>query len=288
MLTRLAPHLSDHVSLSFDGEKAEVRLESVEETPDRGAGTPARAIVRFSGLVPPEARRVTWATDVFLGSYRFVVSHAGAEGELEQWLQGAQASAPVSLDVPRRSGVVVRTLAAVPAGFTHILPYGADHVLFVVGLCLLSARLRDLLLQVSMFTLSHSLTFVLTAYGHLSLPAGLVEPIIALSIAYVAFENLAARRLRTGRLALIAGFGLLHGMGFAGALADLQLPSEGLAATVAGFNLGVEIGQLTVVGLTVALVRFVARMGASITWVVTPASLAIGVTGVYWAVERLL
>jgi len=118
-------------------------------------------------------------------------------------------------------------------GFSHILPKGLDHILFVVGLFLLSTRWRSVLLQVSTFTLAHSITLGLTIDGIVSLPARVVEPMIALSIAYVAIENLVTTELKTWRLALVFSFGLLHGMGFASVLRDLGLPrSNFLAALV--------------------------------------------------------
>ena len=98
-------------------------------------------------------------------------------------------------------------------GFTHILPKGLDHILFVVGIFLLGSRWRSVLMQVSTFTIAHSITLGLTMYGIVSLPARVVEPMIALSIAYVAIENLVTAELKPWRLALVFAFGLLHGMG---------------------------------------------------------------------------
>lgn len=112
-------------------------------------------------------------------------------------------------------------------GFTHILPGGLDHVLFVLGLFLLAPMWRPVLAQVTTFTLAHSITLGLALYGAVSVSRAIVEPLIALSIAYVAVENLVTTELKPWRLALVFLFGLLHGMGFAGVLQDLSLaPSE--------------------------------------------------------------
>ena len=127
-------------------------------------------------------------------------------------------------------------------GFTHIVPDGLDHVLFVLGLFLLTGRARSILWQVSAFTAAHSITLGLSLYGVITAPASLVEPMIALSIAYVAIENLFLSELRTWRLALVFAFGLLHGMGFAGALRDLGLPRSEFLTALVTFNLGVEGG----------------------------------------------
>src|SRR5207247_1613157 len=99
-------------------------------------------------------------------------------------------------------------------GFRHIVPEGTDHILFVLGLFLLSPRLRPMLLQVSAFTLAHTATLALSTLGVVRLSPAVVEPLIALSIAYVAAENTLRQELRPWRAALVFGFGLLHGLGF--------------------------------------------------------------------------
>ena len=109
-------------------------------------------------------------------------------------------------------------------GFTHILPHGLDHMLFVLGIYLLSRRARSVLLQVSAFTVAHSITLGLSMYGLVSVSPRIVEPMIAISIAYVAIENLFCSELKSWRVVLVFAFGLLHGLGFAGALQELGLP----------------------------------------------------------------
>ena len=123
-------------------------------------------------------------------------------------------------------------------GYTHILPQGLDHILFVIGLFLLSPRLKTLLLQVTAFTIAHSITLGLSMYGIVSLPPRVVEPLIALSIAYVAIENLLTRELKPWRVALVFTFGLLHGLGFAGVLRELGLPRAEFLTALLTFNAG--------------------------------------------------
>ena len=114
-------------------------------------------------------------------------------------------------------------------GFTHIVPHGLDHMLFVLGIYLLSRRARSVLCQVSAFTVAHSITLGLSMYGVVSVSPRIVEPMIAISIAYVAIENLFLSELKSWRVVLVFAFGLLHGMGFAGALKDLGLPRSEFA-----------------------------------------------------------
>jgi hypothetical protein len=125
-------------------------------------------------------------------------------------------------------------------------------------------------------------------YGVVSLPSRVVEPLIALSIAYVAIENLVTSQIRPWRLALVFGFGLLHGLGFAGVLANLGLPREEFLTALLSFNVGVEAGQLTVIALAAAAVLWSRDRAWYRRAIVTPASLAIAGTGLYWTIVRIL
>ncbi len=173
-------------------------------------------------------------------------------------------------------------------GFEHILPLGLDHILFILGLFLLSRELKPLILQVSAFTLAHTLTLGLTMYGVISPPAHIVEPLIALSICYIAVENILTKRLTPWRPLVIFGFGLLHGMGFAGVLGELGIPEGSFVNALVSFNIGVELGQLFVIGLAFLCVRFFYAFPWYRPFIVEPASLVIAAIGAYWTVERVL
>jgi len=173
-------------------------------------------------------------------------------------------------------------------GFLHVLPYGLDHILFVIALCLLSTRISTLVWQISAFTLAHTLTLGLSSAGLISLSASIVEPIIALSIAWVAFENLFAKKLHRWRIFIVFLFGLVHGLGFASALMGLGLSSSQWFISLIFFNIGVELGQLSVVALTIALVFWWRNKPWYPRFVQMPLCLGIGATGFYWAIERML
>lgn len=134
----------------------------------------------------------------------------------------------------------------VAVGFQHIIPRGLDHILFILGLFLVCKGWRSLLVQVTGFTLAHSLTLGLSTYGLISVPGSLVEPLIALSIVYVALDNLLGPKLVRWRFVVVCLFGLLHGLGFASVLNDIGLPGDQFLLSLALFNLGVELGQLAV------------------------------------------
>jgi hydrogenase/urease accessory protein HupE len=174
-------------------------------------------------------------------------------------------------------------------GFIHIIPRGLDHILFVLGLFLYAPRWRPLLAQITIFTIAHSLTLALASRGLVSVPATIVEPMIAASIAYVALENLWQRKLRLSRLLIIFTFGLLHGLGFASVLADIGLPSSDFLISLISFNIGVELGQITVIAAALSLSLLLPLSPYRYRRLITiPFSLVIGAIGIGIAAERVI
>jgi hydrogenase/urease accessory protein HupE len=171
-------------------------------------------------------------------------------------------------------------------GFLHIVPEGLDHILFVLGLFLLSPRLKPLLTQVTAFTIAHSLTLGLSLAGVFTLPSRVVEPLIAASIAVVAIENIVHRELKSWRWMVVFAFGLVHGLGFAGALRQMRMPAGGIIQPLIGFNLGVEGGQLTVIAAAAALTWWCWKKPWYRKAVVIPSSSLIAAVGLFWAVQR--
>ena len=278
----------ERVHFAFDGRDATPRFQYLPAGPFNDLAQ-SPSLVRLTGETPPDASQFTFAYGLAMGSYALNV-RIGESAMQTVWLEGASPAAPISLVAPppppTRAQIATQYFGL---GFTHILPKGLDHILFVVGIFLLSTRWKLVLLQVSTFTLAHSITLGLTMYGLVSLPAKVVEPMIALSIAYVAIENLLTSELKSWRLALVFGFGLLHGMGFAGVLRDLGLPRAQFLTALLTFNLGVEAGQLSVIALALLGVtywranRFTYRR-----FIVQPASALIAVVGLYWTIQRVL
>ena len=187
---------------------------------------------------------------------------------------------------PRRSWTAL-VLSFIAVGFRHIFPEGLDHILFVLGLVLLNPRVRPLLFQVTAFTIAHSITLGLAVYGIIRIPAGIVEPAIAISIALIAIENVCTAEMKPWRPAVVFAFGLVHGVGFAAALIDAGLAPHDFLGALVGFNTGVELGQLTVVALAMsALVAF-----RNAKWyrrgIAIPASGIIAAVALVWAVQRM-
>lgn len=173
-------------------------------------------------------------------------------------------------------------------GFTHIIPEGFDHILFVAGLCLLSTKVKSILWQATAFTVAHSITLALSMRSIITLPSGLVEPIISLSIMFVAIENLILKELKPWRILIVFMFGLIHGLGFASSLNEIGLPPGKFFTSIISFNIGVELGQIAVI-LAVFLLLIIPFKDKA--WyrkgIVFPISILIALIALFWTIQRI-
>lgn len=282
------------VNLLADGVSIPLEMGVVDIAPPGYTKVPRASVIRLVGTIPGGSTSLRWYYPPRFGDQAVRVRQVDEErGEYHwssyQWIKDDKLSEPFSLtEVFAKPTFWSVGSSYLNAGFLHIVPKGLDHVLFILGVFLLSMRLRPLLIQITMFTVAHSLTLSLGVLGYVNIPPQVVEPLIALSIAYVAFENLASDRLSRFRLPVIFGFGLLHGLGFASVLAEFGLPEGLYFAALFWFNVGVEFAQI---GLLVA-----AYLGITVwfscpeayrRYVVLPGSLVIGGVGTYWMAERI-
>ncbi|UWQ80911.1 HupE/UreJ family protein [Leisingera sp. S132] len=250
------------------------------------ASLPRASFLELAGDIPPGtgSLRITWPN----GSGGVVLRQNGVDEPYTGYLQGGETSPPIPLGGGAAKTPVEAFMEYIPVGFTHILPKGLDHILFVLGLFFLSPRVKPLLLQVSLFTVAHTITLALGALGMVNVNPAIVEPMIALSIVFVAVENIFARKLHTWRSFVIFGFGLLHGLGFASVLGEFGLPENQFLPALIGFNVGVEFGQLAVIAAAYLGVRlWFGRHPKYRGRVAIPASVTIAMIGGYWFVERV-
>lgn len=174
-------------------------------------------------------------------------------------------------------------------GIQHIIPKGLDHILFIVGLFFFSVTLRPLLIQVTMFTIAHSITLIFVSVSYINVNPLIVEPIIALSIAYVGIENIFKQYVKEYlRYIIIFFFGLLHGLGFALVLSDIGYQSSKLILNLISFNLGIEAAQIFIILFLYILlgIKFSNKKYYRYIFQV-PVSLFIALVGIYWFFERI-
>ncbi len=293
-LPAFATMFSQTLEVVADGER--LPLGGLQVAEDAGGAAPADPVaLALTGTVPPHGQRLVLrfdpsgrlprGTTVILGGtltwhgQRIAPEPAASDGTVAWSLAVAGQTPPIAARWSDLPGFF-------RMGFMHIVPTGIDHILFVLGLFLLAPGLRPLLVQITAFTIAHSLTLGLAMAGIFELPSRIVEPLIALSIVAVAVENIFVRKLHPWRWAVVFLFGLVHGLGFAGALRELHLPSGGILMPLLGFNLGVEAGQLSIVAAATLLTVAWWRCAWYPRYVIVPASAVIAAIGLFWAVQR--
>ena len=291
-LDRLRQLFQRRVRVRFDGAPVPFAVSF----PD--VGTPAATASSIPTMLGLTARLIgtvpAGATDMeFFASRAFADVHLTVHDEIRGLTRRSVLERGARSDRYELTGPIERPTVVslggqyLRLGFVHIVPRGLDHILFVLGLFLLGTRTRPLVWQVSAFTVAHAATLSLAVFEIVSLPSRVVEPLIALSIVYVAVENVLISRLTPWRPAVVFGFGLLHGLGFAGALGQLGLPEAERLLGLLSFNVGIELGQLLVIAVALASVGWCRRRPWYRARIAIPLSVAIAGIGLYWAIERL-
>ena len=279
------PELQEKITIQVGETRLTPTLDSVD-IPEIGDVELIRiSTIALSAALPAGVDPVIigWTAD--LGP--LIVRQRTIEDGYAGFLTSGAMSDPIA-----RSGGSTQTFGQaltsyVGVGFDHIVPKGLDHILFVLGLFFLAYKIGPLLWQITAFTLAHTVTLALGAMEIITIPADIVEPIIAASIVYVGIENVFARRLVPWRPFVVFCFGLLHGLGFASVLQDFGLGADNFVAKLIGFNVGVEIGQLSVIAAT--FLAFGLLFGKA-SWyhhrIAVPVSLGIAAIAFFWVLER--
>lgn len=283
-----APRFLAGVSLAPAGHSpAPLRIETIAVPPVGDLDLPRLTELVLAGRLPAGTQSVVWSYAPSFGDSVIRLKKSGA-GELfhSAYVTGGT-SDPIALDGAIEQGWLEVFTNYAELGFIHIVPKGADHIFFVVGLFLLSTRLSALLWQVTAFTLAHTVTLFLGVTGLVTISPQIVEPLIAASIVFIAVENLFTTRLHAWRPVVVFCFGLLHGLGFAGVLREIGLSANHFLTGLIAFNIGVELGQLAVIAACFALVGWAMRRPDYRKLVVVPGSLAIAVVAAIWFSERL-
>ena len=286
--------LLEGVILTADGQLIDLSIGNIEIAPTGYTKVPRASVIWLEGRIPRGAAELQWYYPLRFGEQAVRVRQVNLNAEeyhwsAHQWVTEDRPTDPFPLtQVFTRSNFWSVAKVYVQTGFLHIIPKGLDHILFILGLILMSVRLKPLVLQVTVFTFAHSITLCLGVLGWVSLPLQVVEPLIAISIAYIAIENLFTSQITRARLPLVFAFGLLHGLGFATLLADFGLPTGQYLAALLWFNVGIELGQLVIlIAAYVSLTVWFSDQVAYKRFVTVPGSLTIALIGLFWFVERM-
>lgn len=253
------PTMASGITLTADGQTLTPQLQSVDVGPVGNVEQVRPSTFTLSAPLPEGAETVQigWAAEFGV----LVLRQMDVPEPYDGYLEAGAVSDPITLAGGDQASGWQSFVDYIPVGFDHIVPKGLDHILFVLGLFFLAARFRPLLLQVSLFTVAHTITLALAALGYTKFMddfflgtfgiefIAVVEPLIALSIVYVAVENIFMRGISPWRPFVIFIFGLLHGLGFASVLAEFGLPDATFVPALIGFNVGVEVGQLFVIAV---------------------------------------
>lgn len=281
------PQIARKITLRAGDTDLTPEILSLDVPPVGDPALPRDAVLVLTAPLPADGTPVVFGWDAAYGP--LIVRQAGlGEDGYAALLPDGGLSAPM----PRTGTATVGALATfanyLVIGFEHIVPKGLDHILFVLGLFFFSLHMRPLLMQVTAFTLAHTVTLALATLGIVSVSAAIVEPLIAASIVYVAVENIFGGRITWRRTAVVFGFGLLHGLGFASVLGDIGLEPSRFLGSLISFNIGVELGQLAVIaGAFLTVGYWFGRKRWYRAVIAIPASALIASVGAYWSIQRV-
>ena len=286
----------DLITVKSEQEMLQVKFLDIKVSENRDVTIPRESKITLSVATKTDDVKIIFGWDKKLGP--LIVRQVAEEEYATQndteydlyssYLSPGELSAPIVRGgvLPVSSVEIIKSYLVI--GFEHIIPKGLDHILFVLGLYLFATKVSQLILQVSIFTIAHTITLAMASLGYVKVPAIIVEPLIALSISYVALETLWHTKIGWSRLLIIFGFGLLHGLGFASVLMDIGLNPTHFITGLISFNIGVEFGQLAVIiiaylaiGITFSKTRFYRP------FIQIPLSLIIASIGGWWFIERI-
>jgi len=258
--------------------------------PDVGDTELARdSVIVLGGKLPDGAKQISWGWSDSFGANALRVSSNKTADLYTKYLQPGHTSEQILLEGHIKQSAWQVFTNYIVIGFEHIIPKGLDHILFVIGLFLLSMNMRALIWQITSFTVAHSITLALAILGLVQIPASIVEPLIALSIVYVCVENIFSDKLHAWRPVVVFTFGLLHGLGFASVLSEIGFSSSYFITGLLAFNIGIELGQLSVI---LACFLVVGYWFGHKNWyrsrITIPASAIIAMVGSYWFIERAM
>jgi len=280
------PSLETNLKIKQDDELVALKLKNTMVEEQENFDYPRFSKIVFTASVDPY-RPFSFQWSKAYGD--IVLRVQGKENGFTQYLQAGLKSSDITISERPAYKFSEVFFEYIPVGFTHIIPKGLDHILFVVGIFFLSTKLSALFWQITFFTLAHSVTLAMASLGLVKISPSIVEPLIAASIVYVAVENFYSKTLNLRRSIIVFCFGLLHGLGFASVLEDFGLPVQQFVPALVGFNIGVELGQISIILILFGLIGYWFNTKNWYRKLITlPISSVVGLIGFYWFFERVI
>ncbi|MBT4646417.1 MAG: HupE/UreJ family protein [Pelagibacteraceae bacterium] len=285
-------NISQNIYIKLDGDVQELNLLSIEIINQRNYEVTRDTIINFH--IPLDKKNTSFSFSMSKKFGSIILREQNLNKNVDQlytnYLNSGDASDLINLNHTVALTKINSFIKYLFLGIEHIIPKGLDHMLFIIGLFLFSNLIRPLLLQVTMFTIAHTITLVIASLSLINVNASIIEPLIALSIVYIGVENIFKKYSNTKiRYYVIFLFGLLHGLGFALVLKDVGLDYSNLLMNLVSFNIGVEIAQIFILFLlylTIGLF-FSKKKYYKIIFQI-PLSLFISLIAIYWFVERII
>ena len=284
--SKIWPSLETEIKIKQDNELVALKLKNIIVEGQEKFDYPRFSTIVFVASVDPY-RPFSFQWSKAYGD--IVLRGPGSENGFTQYLQAGIESSDITIDEQPEYKFSKVFFEYIPVGFTHIIPKGLDHILFVVGIFFLSTKLSALFWQITFFTLAHSVTLAMASLGIVKISPSIVEPLIAASIVYVAVENFYSKTLNLRRSIIVFCFGLLHGLGIASVLVEFGLPVQQFVPALVGFNIGVELGQISIVLILFGLIGYWFKTKNWYRKLITlPISSVVGLIGLYWFFERVI
>ena len=285
-------NISQNIYIKLDGDVQKLNLLSIEIINQRNYEVTRDTIINFH--IPLDKKNTSFSFSMSKKFGSIILREQNLNKNVDQlytnYLNSGDASDLINLNHTVALTKINSFIKYLFLGIEHIIPKGLDHMFFIIGLFLFSNLIRPLLLQVTMFTIAHTITLVITSLSLITVNASIVEPLIALSIVYIGVENIFKKYSNTKiRYYVIFLFGLLHGLGFALVLKDVGLDYSNLLINLVSFNIGVEIAQIFILFLlflTIGLFFSKKKYYKLIFQI--PLSLFISLIAIYWFVERII
>ncbi len=281
-----------HILLTINKEPQHLKLISAEIDIVGYKKRPRKTLLTYSTQLSEWPKTLLWQYNKSYGdsALRYQVYKKDEYNWSQwRWLRNGVSSGVIDINHPQPMTTMQTILQFISIGFDHVIPLGFDHILFIIGMALSSLLWQRLLLLVSAFTLAHTLTLGLAMLGMIEISGRIIEPLIAFSIAFVAFENLLPNQSIKRKSIIVFLFGLVHGLGFANMLKSFEMTDNNFVTTLISFNIGVELAQVIIVLSVVAILLLLKTAKLNYQQLaVIPTSFIIAFIGIYWGIERLI